>query len=330
MTKDCRPVSRRRLSFIERSDPLCNSSTHKFQTSGKIRATAQKMSKSGFYWNDKKSRFSLTVKQRFKNTSSRPIMTEEVFKSWMKLSNLKEKKFIVLIKETNDFDEINNFFMNNYWHKIGIFVKLWRRVSLRWKNWSDFKPLRSMDFREEDWSKIETLSVNSELRFRNYRMKLIVWMIERFKRCWIGTQWTIPRYQSTSVFSHLIQILAECQAVLWVNAEPQRWAAKHLGHACLSGNFFSNPTASSSALYPHEFNLSISNVSEHTSPHVMSEKAKHQFRIRDASQDRQPEIQSSLVREDFQRIMEQTNNDCRFQIFILTNSPRQQHSLVGR
>ena len=31
-------------------------------------------------------------------------------------------------------------------------------------------------------------------------------------------------------------------------------------------------------------------------------KAKHQFRIRDASQDRQPEIQSSLVRKDFQRI----------------------------
>ena len=59
-------------------------------------------------------------------------------------------------------------------------------------------------------------------------------------------------------------------------------------------------------------------------------KAKHQLRIRDASQDRQPEIQSSLVREDFQRIVGQTNNDCRFQILILTNSPRQQHSLVGR
>ena len=23
----------------------------------------------------------------------------------------------VLLQETNDFDEINNFFMNNYWHK---------------------------------------------------------------------------------------------------------------------------------------------------------------------------------------------------------------------
>ena len=80
MTKVCRPVNRR-LSVIERCDPLCNSLTHKFQTSEKIRATAQKMSKSGFFWNDKESRFSLTVKQRFKNTSSKPIVTGEVFKS---------------------------------------------------------------------------------------------------------------------------------------------------------------------------------------------------------------------------------------------------------
>ena len=45
-------------------------------------------------------------------------------------------------------------------------------------------------------------------------------------------------------------------------------------------------------------------------------KAKHQHWIRDASQDRQPEIHSTLVREDFQRIMGQTNIDCRFQTFI--------------
>ena len=40
------------------------------------------------------------------------------------IMSLKEEKFIVLIKETNNVDEINNFFMNNYWNKIGIFVKL--------------------------------------------------------------------------------------------------------------------------------------------------------------------------------------------------------------
>ena len=39
----------------------------------------------------------------------------------------------------------------------------------------------------------------------------------------------------------------------------------------ISGNVFANPTASSSAPYPQESNPWISNVSEHTSPHVMSE-----------------------------------------------------------
>ena len=39
----------------------------------------------------------------------------------------------------------------------------------------------------------------------------------------------------------------------------------------ISGNIFANPTASSSAPYPQESNPWVSNVSEHTSPHVMSE-----------------------------------------------------------
>ena len=38
-----------------------------------------------------------------------------------------------------------------------------------------------------------------------------------------------------------------------------------------SGNVFASPTASSSAPYPQGFNPWVSNVSEHTSPHVMSE-----------------------------------------------------------
>ena len=55
------------------------------------------------------------------------------------------------------------------------------------------------------------------------------------------------------------------------NAEPQKWAAKYLGHTLyIKTRFFANPTASSSP-YPQELNPWISNVSDHTSPHVMSE-----------------------------------------------------------
>ena len=40
----------------------------------------------------------------------------------------------------------------------------------------------------------------------------------------------------------------------------------------ISGNVCINPTASSSATYPQESNPWVSNVSKHTSPHVMSER----------------------------------------------------------
>ena len=42
----------------------------------------------------------------------------------MELSSLSEEKLIMLSQEMNNFDEINYFFMNNHWNKIGIFVKL--------------------------------------------------------------------------------------------------------------------------------------------------------------------------------------------------------------
>ena len=50
------------------------------------------------------------------------------------------------------------------------------------------------------------------------------------------------------------------------NGPPSIWDTRGV-----SGNVFANPTASSSAPYPQELNPWSSNVSEHTSPHVMSE-----------------------------------------------------------
>ena len=68
----------------------------------------------------------------------------------------------------------------------------------------------------------------------------------------------------------------------------------------------------------------------HSSTAGQNEKPNTRHRIRDASPDRQPKVQSSLLREILRRTMEQTNNDCTSQIFILTNSPTQKHLLVGR
>ena len=99
----------------------------------------------------------------------------------------------------------------------------------------------------------------------------------------------------------------------------------------ISGNVFANPTASSSAPYPQELNPWSSSIEDplHSSRVERSER-ENQNQDQIASPDRQPEIQSSSVEETILRIMEQTNNDCRFLIFTLTSSLHQQPSLAGR
>ena len=52
----------------------------------------------------------------------------------------------------------------------------------------------------------------------------------------------------------------------------------------ISGNVFAKPTASSSAPYPQKSNPWVSNVSEHTSPHVMSESQTPAMPVRTVSQ----------------------------------------------
>ena len=94
-----------------------------------------------------------------------------------------------------------------------------------------------------------------------------------FSRCWISTQWTFPRYQSTCVFPPHPNPVGMLSRSLGMpsrnNGPPSIWDTHGI-----SGNDFANPAASSSALYPQEWNPWSSNVSEHTSPHVMSESQK--------------------------------------------------------
>ena len=75
-------------------------------------------------WKTKKSKSSLTLEPRFRNTNFKPILIEEVFRNWMELLSLSEEKLIILLQLMNNFDEINYFFMNSNQNKIGIFVKL--------------------------------------------------------------------------------------------------------------------------------------------------------------------------------------------------------------
>ena len=86
----------------------------------------------------------------------------------------------------------------------------------------------------------------------------------------------------------------------------------------ISGDVFVNPPASSSSPCPQGFNPWISNVSEHTSPHVTDER----------------QIPDTVLTPRFQTGPSAGNSfdpkEGRSRIFTLTSSPRQQHLLVGR
>ena len=155
----------------------------------------------------------------------------------MELLNLSEEKLIILLQMMNNSDEINNIFMNNYWNKIGIFVKLMREVFMKWKKRSDFKAHHSMQFRGENWSKIETLSLNSQPRFKNCRMKLIVWMIRDFQNAESEHSGQFHIANQPAFFQPFPDpggMLSRSTGM----PSRKNWAAKHLGHAWFFGKRF--------------------------------------------------------------------------------------------
>ena len=97
-------------------------------------------------------------------------------------------------------------------------------------------------------------------------MKSIAWMIREIFQDAESARSGHSHVAVNQRFSHLFKILANAKPFSGSQAAP----AFGTTHG-VSGNFFANPTASSSALYPQESNPWISNVSEHTSPPVMSE-----------------------------------------------------------
>ena len=122
-----------------------------------------------------------------------------------------------------------------------------------------------------------------------------------FSGCWISTQWTFPRYQSACVCPQPFSRSWWNAKPFSGNAEPQRWAANHLGHTWYNREtFFADPVASSTAPYPQELNSWSSGISEpiHSST---AEKNENQTPVQDQRcQSGPPKLQSSLVMEILQ------------------------------
>ena len=102
------------------------------------------------------------------------------------------------------------------------------------RDYENSRVLPSMLLREENSSRIRTLIL--ELR------KIAKWskLYERFQGfsgCWTNSQWKFPRYQSTSVIPTSSNTWRNVEAFFRI-AEPQRRAAKHLGHTWKIGKRF--------------------------------------------------------------------------------------------
>ena len=100
----------------------------------------------------------------------------------------------------------------------------------------------------------------------------------------------------------------------------------------ISGNVFAHPQASSSAPYPQGLNSTWKKTIEEPIHMSTVEKSERPERDQDLRCQSGPSAKDSVIFSggDYSRIMGQTNNDCRFRIFILTSSLHQQPLLAGR
>ena len=156
----------------------------------------------------------------------------------------------MLIKETNDFDEINNFFMNNYWKNRDL-------REAHEKSLSEMEELKKFQS-----STFDTIARRRLVEDQDTILELTVKIqeLQNEINCMNGSR----DFQDAGGNSHVTSqpvsfpprplpggMLSRSPG----NAEPQKWAAKYLGHAWYIGEtFFANPVASSSAPYPQELN----------------------------------------------------------------------------
>ena len=176
---------------------------------------------------DKESRFADCQTEIRKHEFQAEYDTRSVQKVNERSSH--KKKLVVLIKEANDADNINNFFMKSHWSKIGIYVKRMRK-----SQWNGrIEAISRFNIRHKCEKEIGRRSRHCPWTqckdTRTAEWNQLHERFERFSRCWIKTQWTIPRYQSTRVFP--------TSSSSWWNVEPfyRQRAAKHLGHAWYIG-----------------------------------------------------------------------------------------------
>ena len=190
----------------------------------------------------------------------------------MELLSLNEVRLIVLMQETNNFDEINNFFIKQL---------LEQNRDLREAH------MNSLDEMEElkrfQGSTFDGFSIRKLVEDRDTILELTakIQELQNEVNCMNDSKEFKDAESVRSGQSHV----TSQPAFFPPFRDPGGMPSRSLGMPSrregppsiwdlhgISGNVFVNPAASSSAPYPQESNPWISNVSEHTSPHVTSER----------------------------------------------------------
>ena len=212
----------------------------------------------------------------------------------------------MLIKETNNIDEIN-FFLNNYWNKIGIFV-------------THEKSLNEMEeVKRSQGSTFDTISRRKLIGDRDAILELTAKIQELQKEinCMNDSRDFQDLESVRSGQSHFTSqpVFFPTSSRSWRNAVLWECRAATMGREVFGTRMVNRVTFLQiqrrllPRFFPQGSNPWVSKKSKHTSPHVMSES---QTPVQDqrchASQDRQPVIHSFPVREDVQKMMGQTAN----------------------
>ena len=283
----------------------------------------------GLFWTDRASKSSPTVRRKSGDTNSRLTMTEEVFKNWVKRSSRDEKNFIGAQAEglhRRDQQFLHEQVLKQNWDLRAAHERsLTEMEELQKFQSSTFDTIARRRLVEE-----QDILLELTRKIQQLQDEINCMNDSRFSRCWIRTQWTFPRFQSNCVFP--------TSSDSWRNAQPfcrmpsrREGPPSIWGHAWYIGKRWANPDAASSAPYPQELNPWSSEISEPIRSST-AEKNENQTPVQDqrCQSGQSAKIQSSSVQEILQRIMELTNNDCRYQIFISTSSLHQQLSLAER
>ena len=157
-----------------------------------------------------------------------------------------------------------------------------------------------------------------------------------FSGCSINTQWKIPTfYQSTSGHSHLIQFLKGCLETFFRNAEPAEKGPPSIwGHTWYIGKLFLQIQMRHHQHLIlkklHQWNSSIEGAAPfiYSGEKVTGKKTRSRSEMPVLGPSSQKNSGPSSVEETLQSVIGQTNNDCRFRIFISTKFPYTSHILL--